>query len=268
MQGGITDRFFNHLWCGLLITGLSFLAFPSDAGAGGTIEGKVVYTGKTIPPKEFPFSKFPNSEFCKKNPQQSEDGKTRFLHEVETGPENGLKNAIVVVKDIQDEKWAKNYTRTEVVAQLCEFLPFTGVVVNKKNFFVVNQDADPNDPKSKEGVLHNPHGFDVLGPKSMTLFNIGLAQKGSTMEKPLKMRMASKGSVMRLQCDQHEFMQSWFLPVESPFFMKVEENGTFTIPDVPPGNHTILAWHPVAGETTTEIIVPESGMVEIDLEVK
>ena len=264
MQRTTINKILSLSWTALLIMGVS--GFTDSALAGGDVEGKVIFTGKLIPPKEFPFSKFPNSEFCKKNPQKSEDGKNRLLHEVEIGLENGLKNAIVVIKDIQDDEWAKNYTRTEVLAKLCEFLPFTGIVVNKQKFFVENQDADPDDPKSKEGVLHNPHGFDVLGPKSMTLFNIGLAQKGSTMEKPLKMRMASKGSVMRLQCDQHEFMQSWFLPVESPYFGKVKENGTFSISDVPPGKHTILAWHPIAGETTTEITVPKSGKVEVNLE--
>lgn len=267
MQRGNFKNYFYFLLCGLLTTPL-MVGATNEALAGGEVAGKVIYTGKPIPPKEFPFSKFPNSDFCQKNPQKSEDGKTRLLHEVETGPKNGLKNAIVVIKDIQDKNWMKHYTRTEVVAELCEFLPFTGIVVNKQNFFVKNQDADPQDPKSKEGVLHNPHGFDVLGAKSMTLFNIGLAQKGSTMEKPLKMRMASKGSVMRLQCDQHEFMQSWFLPVESPYFVKVKENGEFTISDIPPGKHTLLAWHPVAGKTTTEVTIPESGRVEVDLKIQ
>jgi len=252
----------------ILATGLLVMSVPTGAFAGVKIEGKVTYTGKPIPPKEFAFSKFPNPQFCKKNPQKSEDGKIRYLHEVEVGPEKGLKNAVVVIKDIKDDKWMNDYSRTEVVAELCEFLPFTGIVVNKQNFFVENHDEDPDDPKSKEGVLHNPHGFDVLGAKSMTLFNIALAQKGSSMEKPLKMRMANKGSVMRLQCDQHEFMQSWFLPVENPYYVKVDDNGTFEIPDVPPGKHTILAWHPVAGETTIEITVPKSGSVKVDLEIK
>lgn len=255
------------LWL-MLVPGVLIVNVPTESWAGGTIEGRVMYTGKPVPPKEFAFSKFPNPQFCQKHPQKSEDGTIRYLREVEVGPENVLQNAIVVIKDIQDEEWMNNYSRTEVVAELCEFLPFTGIVVNKQNFYVENHDEDPDDPKSKEGVLHNPHGFDVLGPRSMTLFNIALAQKGSTMEKPLKMRMASKGSVLRLQCDQHEFMQSWFLPVENPYYDKVEKNGTFEIPDVPPGKHTIMAWHPVAGETTAEITVPKSGSVKIDLEIK
>lgn len=80
--------------------------------------------------------------------------------------------------------------------------------------------------------------------------------------------MAGKDSVMRLQCDQHEFMQSWSLPVESPYYVKVKDDGTFEIPDVPPGKHTIMSWHPVAGEAKAEMTVPKSGSVKIDLEIK
>ena len=41
-----------------------------------------------------------------------------------------------------------------------------------------------------------------------TLFNIPLAKKGDSMNQRIEMSMVKEGSVMRLQCDQHEFMQS------------------------------------------------------------
>ena len=154
----------------LLLGGL-LVAVPLIAQAGGTIKGKVTYSGKAVKAKEFAFSKFPNPKFCKQNPSQKGDD-TRLLKEVEVDGSKGLKNAIVSVRDVK----VKGFKQTpHVRAKLCEFLPFTGVLVNKWNFIVENTDADANDPKSKEGVLHNPHSFDVLGAKSSTLFNIGLA---------------------------------------------------------------------------------------------
>ena len=153
-------------------------------------------------------------------------------------------------------------------AKLCEFLPFTGVLVNKGNFIVENTDADANDPKSKEGVLHNPHSLDVLGAKSSTLFNIGLAKKGSKLDKKIKMRMARKGSVLRLQCDQHEFMQSWFLPVKNAHFAQTAADGTFEIKDVPAGKHKVLAWHPVAGNVQATCDVKDGGTTECNFDIK
>ena len=250
-----------------VLLGGMFIALPMIAQAGGTIKGKVTYSGKPVPPKEFAFSKFPNPDFCKKNPNKKGDD-TRLLKEVEVDGNKGLKNAVVSVKDINDKAWMKNYNRTEVMAELCEFLPYTGILVNKGNFYVENKDADPDDPKSAEGVLHNPHSFDVLGAKSNTLFNIGLAKKGDSLEKPIKMRMAKKGSVLRLQCDQHEFMQAWFLPVENPHFGVSGGDGTFEIKDVPAGKHKLIAWHPVAGEIEASVDVKDGGTVEANFDIK
>ncbi|MCH6556915.1 MAG: hypothetical protein IH803_01705 [Nitrospirae bacterium] len=257
-----------------LLVGTALIAAPLVAQAGGTITGKVTYTGKVPPPKEFLFSKFPNTKFCKKNPSKSADGETRLLKEVQVTKGGGLKYAVVSVRDIKDKKWMKGYKRTEVVAELCEFLPYTGVLVNKRKFYVENLDADPDDPgpkgnfPSKLGVLHNPHSFDVLGAKSSTLFNIGLAKKGDSLEKKIKMRMAKRGSVMRLQCDQHEFMQGWYLPVENPYYTVVKDDGTFEIKDVPAGKHKVLAWHPVAGKVEADVDVPDGGSVKANFVIQ
>jgi hypothetical protein len=108
----------------------------------------------------------------------------------------------------------------------------------------MNTDADPNDPKSVKGVLHNPHSFEVLGPSSTTIFNIALPEKGKGLDKPLKLRKVEKGSVLKLICDQHEFMQHWALPVTSPYYAVVGEDGKFSIKDIPAGKYKVVAWHP------------------------
>ena len=53
----------------LLLGGL-LVAVPLIAQAGGTIKGKVTYSGKAVKAKEFAFSKFPNPQFCTQNPSQ------------------------------------------------------------------------------------------------------------------------------------------------------------------------------------------------------
>ena len=256
---------------------VALLVAPLLAQAGGTVTGKVTFTGKVPPAKEFAFSKFPNVKFCQKNTNKSADGETRLLKEVQVTKGGGLKNAVVSVRDISDKAWMKKFKKKpsqKVFSELCEFLPYTGIVVNKGKFYVENKDADPDDPgkkgnfPSKLGVLHNPHSFDVLGAKSSTLFNIGLAKKGDSLNKKIKMRMAKRGSVMRLQCDQHEFMQGWYLPVQNPFYTVVKDDGTFELKGVPAGKHKLLAWHPIAGKVEAEVNVPEGGSVKADFTIK
>ena len=271
-----------------LLMGSLLLTNTLLAHAGGTITGKVTFSGRVPAPKEFTFSKFPNAEFCKKNGQKSEDGEIRLLKEVAVTKDGGLKNAIVSVRDIKEKNWLKSkklmnlckslpqrfvqacagVPRIELVIDMCEFFPYTGVVVNRGRFSVENHDADPDDPKSAQGVLHSPHGFDVLGARSSTLFNIPLPKKGDSLNKRVNMRMTEEGSIMRLQCDQHEFMQAWFLPVDNPHYAKVNEDGTFEISNVPAGIHKILAWHPVAGKVEAKVEVPNEGTVEANFTIQ
>jgi hypothetical protein len=225
--------------------GMMILVVPMLCWAGGTVEGKVSFSGKLPAPKEFLFSKFPNPNFCVRNPNKDATGKIRLLHEVEVGKDGGLKHAVVAIEGINDEKFEADYRGEEVAAELCEFKPYITVVVpNQKSFRVMNHDADPNDPKSVKGVLHNPHAFEMLGASSSTIFNIGLPEKDKGLDKPIKLRKAAQGSVFRMQCDQHEFMQTWALPITNPYYAIAGDDGKFTIKNVPPGKYKLVAWHP------------------------
>ena len=280
------------------IGAIAFLAAPMTSWAGGTVEGKVSFSGKAPAPKEFLFEKFPNPKFCVKNENKDAKGEKRLLHEVQVGKDGSLKNAVVAVTGINDEKFQAEFKGEDIQAELCEFKPYTTVVVeNQKSFRVVNNDEeavkvevkkegdqiilkdlelDPKDKKFKErkisasdtirtetgtvsgaalkpgekvvlvrGVLHNPHSFKVKGPSSATIFNIGLPEKGSKMDKPLKPNSPKPDeSVFRMQCDQHDFMQVWALPITNPYYAVVGEDGKFQIKDVPAGKYKVVAWHP------------------------
>jgi hypothetical protein len=223
--------------------------------AEGTITGKVTYSRQSET-KEFLFTKFPNSDFCAKASREAlVRGDKRVLPTITVSKDGGLAGAVVAVIDIEDAKFIEGYKGTAVIAEFCEFQPYTGVVVNKHLFRVENHDADPEDPKSANGVLHNPHSFEVTAPSSTTIFNIALAEKGSSLEKRIILRKEKQGSHLRLQCDQHEFMQSFFLPVKNPHYAVVRPDGTFEIKVVPAGRHRLIAWHPFAGRADGEVEV-------------
>jgi len=67
--------------------------------------------------------------------------------------------------------------------------------------------------ENKDPVVHNPHAFEVMGSGRRTLWNIGLPDQGSKLEKEVRVR---RGNVIKLECDQHDFMHSWTRVVESP----------------------------------------------------
>ncbi|WP_447962503.1 FG-GAP-like repeat-containing protein [Nitrospira sp. Ecomares 2.1] len=244
---------------------------PVTTSRTGSIRGNVLFSGSVPPPKEYSLSKFPNAKFCQKNANISVDGTTRLLKEVEVDSRSrGLKNVVVSIRNINDQLWTSTFERApaqEVIIDHCEYLPYTGVAVRNGRFKVVNNDADPSDPKSAEGVLHNVHSFDQLGAKSSTEFNIGLARKGDSLEKNVKLKMSQKGSMLRLQCDQHEFEQAWFLPVTNPFYGKTNNEGAFEIHHVPAGTHQLMAWHPIAGQIVANVTVKEGEIATANFQL-
>src|SRR5437660_5919369 len=125
------------------IRAIALLAVPMTSWAGGTVEGKVSFSGKPPAPKEFLFAKFPNPRFCVKNPNKDAKGEKRLLHEVQVGKDGSLKNAIVAIEGINDEKFVADFKGQDIEAELCEFKPYTTVVVeNQKSFRVVNTDEE------------------------------------------------------------------------------------------------------------------------------
>ena len=239
---------------------------PHVVFAGGTVNGKVTFHGEPPPPQKFIFESFPNSRFCGKHPDTSDEGRRRVINPVETGKDGGLKHAIVYVKGLQDKQWMNSYEGTNIDIRMCDFLPLTAIVVNGKNVRVINHDADPDDPKAEKGVAHTVRAYEVLKPRSKPLFSVGLPIKGSELNKQIKMKMSKKGSIIRLTCDQHEWMRSFLLPLQSPFYQIVDEDGSFKIDNLPHGKHSIVVWHPIVGEVEQMVEVQEGISVEVNFD--
>src|SRR5256885_15553713 len=127
----------------IAIGAIALLAAPLPSWAGGTVDGKVSFSGKPPAPKEFLFEKFPNPRFCVKNPNKDAKGEKRLLHEVEVGKDGSLKNAVVAIEGINDEKFVADFKGQDIEAELCEVKPYVTVVVeNQKSFRVVNTDEE------------------------------------------------------------------------------------------------------------------------------
>lgn len=242
--------------------------YEGGAPGGASIAGKVTFKGTAPAPKTFAFAKFPQPEFCGK---AGGDGKgNRILEEVKVN-DGSLQDVVVFIEEIDKGK-DFNFKGTDVVSDQCQFLvqggpsTFVGVVKKKAEFRVKNLDADPNDPKAKDGVLHNPHGYEVKGATNTTLFNKPLPKKDQVVK--VKVKLRKKKSAMKVECDQHGYMQVWFQPVENPYYAVVAKDGTFKMDQVPAGKYELVAWHPILGRMEKKVEVGASGEVSTNFEFK
>ena len=262
-----------------LVTGIALFAAISLLGfhvanayegapvsGGGSVSGKVTFKGTAPPPKTFDFAKFPQASFCGK--ADSDGQGHRVLKEVKV-KDGALADVVVYIEKIEKGK-PFNFTGTDVTADLCRFLvqggpsTFVGVVMKKNEIRVANLDADPSDPKSADGVLHNPHGYEVKGSTNATMFNKPLPTKGQVLKEKVTLRKPE--SFMKLECDQHNFMNAYFQPIDNPYYAIVGDDGSFSIGDIPPGEYELEAFHPILGKKEQKFTVAASGKATANFE--
>ncbi len=204
---------------------------------GGTIKGRVVYQGEIATKKVVPTK---DREVC---------GEIRDDPLIVVGPDKGVQDAVVYLKDIQKGKAAPKPARSPQIDNVkCRFVPHVQAVP-VGSIVIVNSDP----------VLHNTHGF--LGKQ--TVFNQALPVKGMRIEKPIK-----RPGLMRIECDSHGWMLAWVYAAEHPYHAVTAKDGTFAIPDVPPGSYTLVAWQEYTGETEVPVTVKPKEQTQQTIELK
>lgn len=62
-------------------------------------------------------------------------------------------------------------------------------------------------------------------------------------------------SQIEVVCEQHPWTRAWVAVLDHPYAAKTAANGTFNIPDIPPGRYRIRAWHPHLGFADDSVTV-------------
>ena len=230
-----------------------------ESSFSGKITGQIKFLGNPPEPLFFKLRNFPNVRYCRK----ISDGRgNRILQEVKVDGDGILQDVAVYLPDIKRGKaFASN--GVDVWAKDCQFLiqggasTFTGVVKRGSEIRLLNQDADPDDPELAMGIAHNPHAFEIAGYQIRTMFKSPLIFNGQVLRK--KVTLKRKESFVKLECDLHDYMQTYFLPVENPYYAIVGKDGKYKIDGIPPGPHRVMAWHPILGKMENQIIVDPEG---------
>ena len=244
----------------------SALAYEEGLTGEAIVEGEITFKGTPPPPKLFDLEKFPQPKFCG---QVDSDGKGHHILRDVAVHSGKLQDVVVYIQDITKGK-TFSFNGTDVIADHCRFLvqggpsTFVGVVVKGAEFRVLNNDADPTDPKAATGVLHHPHLYETIGSSSSTIFDLPLVNKGQMIKKPVILR--KKESVIHLQGDSKNYMNAYFYPIENPYYSIVGPDGTYSIEQVPPGQYNLIAWHPILGTQKKEILVGATGRVTVNFE--
>jgi plastocyanin len=148
-------------------------------------------------------------------------------------PISELQNVVVYLKDAPARRLPP--THVEIRQRHESFIPsVVAVPVGSTVEF-------PND----DPIYHN-----VFSLSSARNFNLGRYPQGKT-----KGVTFDKPGLVRVFCDIHSHMSATVLVFNHPWFAIPDESGRFQLPEVPPGEHEITAWHERLGDTTLRVRV-------------
>jgi hypothetical protein len=112
--------------------------------------------------------------------------------------------------------------------------------------------------RNEDSIYHNAFSLDK--PNN---FDAGIRARGTTFTRTF----AQPGQVEVL-CNIHATMSAYVVVVDSPYFAKVNQSGTFSIPRVPPGEYELSAWHEAASSIAhKKISVGSAGASDISVTV-
>ncbi len=192
---------------------------------GGTIQGKTKMFGGMPFPRHYHLVLFPNIDMCAE--VDTDDEMNRVLDDFKVSRDGGLKDVVVALEHVEAGK-PFNKEPIMITSENCKFFPDVNVIRQGETFKIDNLDA----------VMHNSQVYQK--ERGKILLNI-----------PIPAEEVSDGTVnfeknykiMQMICGMHEFMQTWGLRVQNPYYFITELDGNFRIGDVPPGEYIVTAWH-------------------------
>src|SRR6266852_4419270 len=207
---------------------------------GGGIGGTITLSGAV--PKLPPHKTDKDPQVCGTAPRDSE----KLL--VSKG--GGVKNAVVMVLAVSRGKAMPAAAQNaEIDQKKCEYTPHVQVMAVNTEISLKNSDP----------VLHNIQFF--RGDDS--LFNIAQPVQGQVNK-----HLMDKAGTIYVECAVHGWMQGQVLIVDNPYYAVTDENGKFSITDLPPGKYRVRIWHEYVGETNSDLTVAAKMDTALNMDLK
>lgn len=219
----------------------SATARPS-AGSGASVAGRVRFQGQLPQPAKLSMSADPSCAKLHPGPTVSQD----FL----TGSDNTLGNVVVFISDGLGNRTFDMPAEAVTFEQKgCMYQPHVVALRANQKIKMVNSD----------NTTHNVHPI----PANNREWNKA-EPAGTTMEESF----AREEIAIPVKCNVHPWMKSYIAVFKHPYFAVTGKDGSFQLPDLPPGEYTVEAWHEKLGTMTQKITVAAGESKSVDFAFK
>ena len=228
----------------LLAVGLLRSTPGVDAAATGQIVGTVKLDGQAPHMKGIDMSKDP---YCAKATASA----PAHGEAVVVGANGGLQNVVLYISEGYSGALTQTTTEPVFDQKNCVYSPHVLAVAVGQTFKVVTSD------QTGHNVHPNPNPMTGNVP-----FNQSQPPGAAPFEKSWK-----AAEFIPVQCNIHPWMHAWFAVVKGPY-ATTDENGNYTINNVPPGSYTVTAWQETYGTQTQKVTVAAGKPAATDFSFK
>jgi hypothetical protein len=219
-----------------------------NAAGSGSITGTVKLSGTAPHMRGIDMSKDP---YCAKA-HASDPAK---MENVVVGSGGGLQNVVLYISEglSGGETSAVSSEEPTVDQHNCMYTPHVMAVDVNQKFKVTTSDQ----------TTHNIHPLPAPGTG-----NIGWNKSQPPGAPPIENSWKAPEAIS-VKCNIHPWMHGWQVVVKGPYAI-TDENGNFTIKNVPPGSYTVTAWQEEYGTQTAKVTVAagQPGKADITFKAK
>jgi len=214
--------------CTATVTALTFAAILTAAPGGGTVTGKVTYTGTPAKPKPIDMAKEPSCAKQYTAPPMTGN--------VVTGSGNTLEYVVVYISAGAPDESSAPSTAVTFDQKGCHYTPHVLAFQVNQELKVTNSDQ----------TSHNIHPLAKINREWNKSQPPGTPPISEKYDKP---------EFISVKCNIHPWMHGWFAVVKTSHYAVSDGSGEFKLPNLPPGKYTLTAWHESYGTQTQEVTI-------------
>ena len=183
----------------------------------GSIIGTVKWSGPVPKALTFPVTK--DSDIC-----DPESIKKIDLERLIVGPQGGVENTVVFLKDIHSGKAMDiPQSRRSLDQKRCRYEPHVLLVPRGTDMQMQSSDA----------TLHTVH------MEGAATYNLPFPFANQVISRSMQ-----NAGLVTLKCNGgHVWMNAEVFVIDHPYYAVTDESGRFELSSVPPGEYEIVAWH-------------------------
>jgi hypothetical protein len=220
---------------------IALLALAAHGATAADVTG--VITLKGTPPKEVDIAPLKEDPTCGK--LHTDMPTTHFFV---VGSKGEFADVVASVQGVSAKSTGSSAPAVVLDQKGCLYVPQILAVQTDQKIVVKNSDP----------VMHNVHDTPTVAGNEEK----NLAQLPNAPD--LTLSFPKPEEFVRFKCDVHAWMFAWISVFDHPYFTVSAKDGTFKIPNVPPGKYTLKAIHRKAGTLTKEIEVKEGQPLKAD----